>query len=975
MRTVDDMASSTPRRRTGKVILGVVVGVIFFALVFLRSIAVFYTDYLWFESVNLSSVWSGVLTSKVFLGVVAVLLSSLIVWVNLYIVDRVSPTIVNFTAEDELARQFRRVNDKHKRWIRLGASLAVGLVVGAGFAAYWNEWMLFMNGGSFGATDPQFNMDIGFFVFKLPFLLTVARWLFVAVAFAVVVSLVSHYLHGAIRPHLTKNKLTSAVKTHIVVLVGFLALIRAAQYWLDRYNLSYSTRGPDIVGANYTDVNVLMPAYILLTLISVLAAIVLFVSARTKAWTWPITTVGLWLVVSIVVGSVVPAAVQRLRVAPAESQTEAPYIQRNVDSTRVAMDLEKIDVNDFQYSPELTAADLENNAQTVRNIRLWDTDLVGPSYKRLQESRSYFQFADIDIDRYEIGGENTQMMLSVRELNTAGLPQDRQSWVNQHLAYTHGYGAVASPANAVTANGEPEFTVKDLPPEGAPAIEVPQVYFGERTSNYSIVNTDQGEVDFTSADGTDQTSKYAGTGGVELSNIFKRAAFAARVGAIEPLISNLVTPESKAMYLTNLRQRQHMAAPFLKFDTDPYAVIVDGRIKWVQDAYTTTAFYPYGQMADTSLVPAGSNSLSDTRFNYVRNSVKIVTDAYDGDMTFHVVDQEDPIIEAWEKAFPALFTDEALPQSIVDHVRYPEDLFRTQATMFGSYHLTTAQDFYSKSDRWNIAQRPSVEAGSNSSTTAAPVIQSTTSASSARGETRIEPTYMLMRLPGEERESFIMIQPFVPFSADDSRKELSAFMVAKSDSDQYGQMQTFVMPRGQQIDGPALVEARIQSDPDISQYITLLSRAGSRVALGDMLIIPIENTLMYVRPLYVQAESTQVPEFKKAIVVQGDNIAMEDTLQGALSSIFGAAPDTREAGLINTDDLGDGATPAPNTGSTTTTTAAPAAAGPVSAEAAALLDQANTEFAAADQALRQGNLAEYQARVQAGIELVRRARG
>ena len=968
-RGVPPITPPNGRARRLQIIVGIVIAVIIVAALAFRSIAVFYTDLLWFESVNLKPVWSGLLFTKFGLGALGAAVFALIIYVNLYVVDRASPTIVSFTQEDELARQFRRVTAKRKGLWRLLAAIVLGILVGAGFSAHWSEWMLFINGGSFGVKDPQFGKDVGFFVFKLPFLILVAQWLFIAFAFALIVSLVSHYLNGAIRPQLPRNRVTSAVKGHITVLFGFLALTRAAQYWLERYDLSYSRRGPEIVGANYTDVNILMPALVLLTLISIVVAIVLFVGARTRSWTWPIATVGSWLVVSLLAGSAIPAAVQRFSVQPAESQKEKPYIQRNVDATRAALNLSNVEVKDFNYSDDLTATQLQDNEQTVRNVRLWDTELVKPSYRRLQESRSYFQFSDIDIDRYELAGQTTQMMLSVRELKASGLPQERRSWVNQHLAFTHGYGAVASPANAVTSNGEPSFTVKDLPPVGSPEITTPQVYFGEDTNSYSIVNTKQGEVDYTAADGRDQTSSYKGTGGVALSNIFKKAAFAARVGAVDPLISDLVTPQSRALYLTNIRERMTKAAPFLQYDNDPYAVLVGGRIKWVQDAYTTTNFYPYGQTADTSLVAPGTNNLTSKRFNYVRNSVKVVTDAYNGDMTYYVVDQQDPIIKAWAKAFPDLLTAAALPDELRDHVRYPEDLFRTQSTMFGSYHLTQADDFYSKSDRWNIAQRPGTDVGS-ATTTAAPIVTAAPNVSGASAEKRIEPSYLLMKLPGEQKESFLMLQPFVPYSQNDSRKELSAFMVAKSDPGEYGKMQAYVMPRGQQIDGPALVEARIQSDPNISQYITLLSRAGSKVALGDMLVIPIDNSLLYVRPLYVQAESTQVPEFKKAIVVQGDNIAMEDTLQASLAKIFGAAPATLEDGL--TTSGGTAGTP-----STTIPGAATPSTPPVtvSPEAAGLLDQANAKFAAADQALRSGDLAAYQTNVQEGIALVKQARG
>ncbi len=956
-----------------KVLVAVIPLLILLGALF-AGLATVYTDLLWFRSVGFSQVWRDVVLSRFGLGLLSVAGFTLIMWINLLIADKRAPTIVSFAPQDELVRQWRRQTANHKGKLRFLVALSLAVLGGVGFSAYWQEWMLFLHGGNFNKTDPQFGKDIGFFVFKLPMLMLIARWLLVALVFAVAVTVLWHFLNGAIRLHLKRDRIGNAVMIHVSVLFALIALVRAAQYWLRRYELSFSDRGPGVVGANYTDVQYLLPGLGLLAIVSIIAAVAFLVGARTKSIKWPATTVVLSTLLSLLVAVLIPAGVQRFVVQPAESEKERPYIQRNVDATRDALDLNTISVRDFNYTKDLTAQQLKDNSATIRNVRLWDTDLVNPSFRRLQESRSYFQFNDIDIDRYQMNNQLTQMMVSVRDINPNKLPQGRTSWVNQHLAFTHGYGAVAAPANAVTSNGEPDFSLKDLPPTGSPEIKVPQVYFGEETPSYSIVNTKQGEVDFTAADGRDQVSKYQGNGGVKLDNVFKRAAFASRVGAIEPLISDLVTSDSRAMYLTNIRERVIKAAPFLKFDNDPYAVVVDGRIKWVQDAYTTSRWYPYGETADTSLVANNSASLSSENFNYVRNSVKVVTDAYDGNMTFYTIDHSDPVVSAWEKSFPKLFTRDEMPAELKAHVRYPEDLFRTQTTMFGSYHLTDANGFYSKSDRWNIAQRPGTNFGGNDANTT--VVQSQPNVSGAGAERRIEPSYLLMKLPGEDKERFLMIQPFVPYSPDDSRKELSAFMVAKSDADQYGDMEAFVMPRGQQIDGPALVEARIQADPNISQYITLLSRAGSTVALGDMLIIPVNNSLMYVRPLYVQAQQTKVPEFKKAIVVQGDKIAMEDTLQGALSKMFGSAPETLEqksaepgAGGGTTPPAGEGGTP-PAAGGAGGTGGAQ-----LSGDAQALLDRANTEFQAADQALRNGNLAEYQAKVQSGIDLVRQARG
>jgi len=965
-----------PRRRSqgqrrNRIGLIGLVFLVFTILSAFRRSAVFYTDWLWFKSVDLQSVWSGILGTQLLLGLASVLSFFLLLWLNLWVVDRFAPTSISTRQEDELPRQFQRFARPRARLVRTLGAGVLALLGGLGFHTHWKEWLLFRHGGNFGVRDPQFDMDVGFFVFQLPFLLSVVQWLFYALAFSIIVALAAHYLQGAIRPQSPTNRVTSAVKAHISILLGLLALVRAAQYFLQRYQLSYSTRGV-VTGANYTDVNFLLPALGLLTLISLLAAVLFIAGARTRSWSWPGVTVALWALVSLIVGTLIPAGVQKFMVEPAESQKEQPYIKRNIDATRKAIGLENVVMNDFKYTDQLDAAALQANQQTVRNVRLWDTDLVKPSYKRLQESRSFFQFNDIDIDRYSIGGQITQMMLSVREVNNpGGLPQDRRSWVNQHLAYTHGYGAVSSPANAVTAQGEPSFTLKDLPPVGEPPITTPQVYFGEKTSPFSVVNTGQGEVDYVTVGGTDQTSKYSGSGGIGMGSYLTKAALAARFSDINLLISSLVNDNSRAMYLTNLRERTAKAAPFLQYDHDPYAVILDGRILWMQDAFTSSNYYPNAQSADTSLVTNEPNALGATPFNYVRNTVKVVTDAYNGDMKFYVMDDKEPIVRAWQKAFPKLFVPgSTMPDNLRAHIRYPEDLFRVQSSMFGQYHLNNANEFYSRSDRWNIAQEP--EAAGNQ--LAAPVPGGPDTPRAA--ERRIEPYYLLMKLPNEQRESFLMFQPYVPFSFDDSRKELSAFMVAKSDPDRYGEMSAYVMPRDRQVDGPALVEARIQAEPSISQYITLLDRSGSKVYLGNMLIIPIENSLLYMRPLYVEAQQTRVPEFKKAIVVQGSRIAMADTFQQALTQIFGSAPSTLEA-----QPVGGGApapvpaTPVPGAPAAPTTAVPQPGPSLPPAQVRSLLDQANTEFGKADEALRKGDLAGYQSSVQRGIDLVRQARG
>ena len=611
-----------------------VLGIIFFVVVigaaFFRGAAVFYTDYLWFDSVNLASVWSQILGLKIVLGFIGFAFVFTLVWVNIWIADKYAPRAIAFDQEDDFVKAYKAVTHKRPRLLRTVVAAIAGFLGGTGLYQHWQQWLLFLHGGNFGIKDPEFNKDVGFFVFKLPFISTVVEFAMLSLIGALVIAAAVHYAQGAIPIGRPRARITSAVKAHFSVLAGLLALMQAVNYYITRYNLSYSNRGVK-TGANYTDVNLLMPALILLSLISILAAGVFFVSMRRRGWTTPVITVILWVLVSLLVGSVIPAGVQKLVVEPSESEKELPYLQRNIDATRAALGLNKIKVHDFDYDEDLTSQDLQDNAQTIRNVRLWDPTVLAPSYQRLQETRSFFNFPTVDVDRYNLNDEATQMMLSVRELNTAGIPSDRKSWVAEHLQYTHGYGAVTSPANAVTSDGAPNFTLKDVPPQGTPELKVPQVYFGDyrKANDYSIVSTGQPEVDYVSTTGQDQTSEYKGAGGVALSNVFKKAAFAARVGDLNPLISGLVGEKSRALYETNIQSRAKKAAPFLHLDNDPYPVVIDGGIKWIQDAYTSSAAYPYGQKGDNSLLEPGSD-LRGTDFNYLRNSVKIVTDAYCG---------------------------------------------------------------------------------------------------------------------------------------------------------------------------------------------------------------------------------------------------------------------------------------------------------------------------------------------------------
>ena len=926
----------------------------------LRGIAGFYTDFLWFDEVGITSVWKQVLGSKVILGAIFTGVFFVVMWANLAIADLLAPKFRPMGPEEEMVERYHQMVGARAGLVRAAVAGVFALIVGPGASGQWNSWILFRNHVAFSSRDAEFGKDIGFYVFDLPFLTFVVDWLFATFVIVLIVTAVAHYLNGGIRFQTPIQKVTPQVKAHLSVLLAVLALLKAVGYYLQRYELVYSTRGV-VHGAGYTDVKAQLPALQLLFWISLFACGLFLVNILRRGWILPIISVGVWALVSVVVGAAIPAFVQQFRVQPTESTKERPYIDRNIKATRAAFDLRDVDVRDFAVSDQLSAADLTRDASTIQNVRLWDPDVVTRTYKRLQELRTFFQFNDVDLDRYpDRSGSNVAVLLAARELHIDGIPS--KSWVNQHLVFTHGYGVAMSTSNGVSPDGNPVFLTRDLPPVGEPGLTQPAIYYGQKMSGYAIANTDQNEIDYAQADGTNKTSNYRGTGGVEMSSWVRKAALALRFGELNPLISDFIRPDSRAIYMRDIDERVRKAAPFLKFDSDPYPIVFKGGIHWVYDAYTTTSRYPYSQRADTGrLLP--ESGLSGANFNYVRNSVKVLIDAYNGSMTFYITDPTDPIVQAYRKAFPKLFTDGArMEDDLRRHLRYPEDLFRVQTNMYGLYHINDPATFYNKADAWDIAQEPGTLGGAVAGGTPSGVAGQGPTVGSPR-ENRMDPYYLYMRTPDSQQAGFLLLQPFVPFSPDDSRKDLSAIMVAKSDPDEYGRIEAYVMPRQRQIDGPALVNSRINQDPEVSQQITLLNASGSKVTLGNMLLIPIERSLLWVRPLYTEAAATPLPQLKKVIVVFGDRVVMENSLRESLIKLFGDAPPTLEQQA--------GATQ-PGTGQPPTGTGS--GSGATQQTLQQLLAEADGHFTAAEDALKRGDLGTYQKETQAARESVAKAR-
>ncbi|MBW8827021.1 MAG: UPF0182 family protein [Acidobacteria bacterium] len=944
MRLPGDM----PRRRReaissrGRIGILLLLVALFVLLTSLRGIAGFYTDLLWFDSLGHRGVFTGVLGAKATLAAIFTLLFFGLLWLNLFIADRLGPRFRPAGPEEDVIERYQQLIGHRTGLVRIIVAALFALIAGVGTSGQWRNWLMFTHAQSFGQKDPLFHTDAGFYVFRLPFLRFLVDWGFASTVMIVIVVAAAHYLNGGIRVQGAGQRVTPQVKAHLSVLLGVLALLKAFGYWLQRYNLVFSHRGT-VDGATYTDVKAQLPAINLLILISVAAVALLIVNIWRRGWVLPLLAVGLWSFVAVVVGAIYPAFIQRVKVQPSESTKEAPYIKRNIAATRLALNLPRNSSSSVQFNvnDKLTATDLGNNGDIVRNIRLWDPDKMRDAYQRLQESQSYYAITDVDVDRYDINGQKTEVEVGVRELNSAGAPQS--SWEARHLAYTHGQAVVMAPANAKDQDGRPNLVISGVPVNSSVpgvTIEQPDVYVGEGQSGYVVTNTNRAEIDYQSG-GKTVTTHYRGKDGVGIGSYLKRAAFALRFGDINPLISSQIRKDSKILYVRDVRDRVQTLAPFLSFDKDAYSVVVGGRIKFIIDGYTTTNRYPYAQGADRSQLD--SDSGLDHPFNYVRNSVKAVVDAYDGTTTFYVVDNTDPLVRAYRAVFPKLFTDGSkAPAALRDHFRYPEELFRVQTAMWGRYHLDSPDDFYNQTGAWTVALDPDTEGGAQSvlSANGTPIV--------AQAK-RIEPYYLLMKIPGQKELSFLLLRPFVPVSENDTRQELTAFMVANSDPEHYGQLQTFVMPTDKRPDGPALVGASMRQDQVVSQTETLLGSNGSAATYGNLIVVPINGALLYVRPFYVEAQTTKIPEVRKVIASFEGAVAIDDTLQGALTKLFGGAPPTQEEG-----------------GTTT-----PA---PTDQTVDQLLAQAAAAFSDADKALRSGDLATYQKKVNEGRDLVQQAR-
>ena len=914
----------------------VLLAILFALYLLLTAAGTLWTDFLWFDSIGFEDVWLRNWGLAVALGAAGVLVSFLVLWGALKLVDRFSPRWAPFdlTEEEELVERFREWVEPRARQVRLVVTAGLALIMGLTVASWRDQVFLFLNSQSFGDADPIFDVDIGFYVFRLPLWEMSLDWVFNLLVLTAVVVAVSLYLNGAIRFDGRRISTTRGAKIYISVLLAIIALVRAAVYRLDMFELLYANRNDIFFGPGFTDINARLPALRLLLLIALIAAALFVVNIFRRGWTLAGVSVASWIVVAVAAGAIYPAFIQRFSVLPDQRGKETEFISHNMEATKDAYMLDEIEVRDFEASDDLSAEDIAANSTTIDNLRIWNTSVLPRTYQNFQELEPYYALSKVDTDRYLADGIPNQVMVAVRELEEGNLPA--ADWQNQRLFYTHGFGAVVNQANVVQSDGQPVFLLKDVPPVASVEsleLEEPRVYFGETYAPGRPVIVKTGseaqEIDIPLASGTD-FNEYNGTAGVVLDNFFKRVAFAFRYRDLNLLISNQIRPDSRVLVERNVMQIVEQIAPFLAADADPYPVIINGRILWVLDMYTTSSNFPYSQQLDVDAQNRlGLRTGLQLGTNYLRNSVKAIVDANDGDVTFYNFEPDDPIIGSWSETHPGMFRDASeMPEGIENHLRYPQDLFRVQGDVYLRYHVTEENQLFSGNDDWSFPGDPSQPIREDLDRLHGEVRPSPTPY-----ESGLLPYYLLTELPGEERLSYLLLQPFNPRA----KRNMVAFLVADSTAGQYGRLIDFRMPQGELVDGAEQAGQRIEQDADIAQQLSLWRGEGSNVIKGDLLVVPIENSLVYLQPIFLEEDGGAFPEFRRVAVVYSDRVDWADTLAGALGLVFGESD--------GTGDDEDDEPAEPPTGES---------------DLAALIDEAEAAFASADAALRAGDLASYQ---------------
>lgn len=843
----------------------------------------FYTDSLWFRQLGFSEVFVTEIWTQAALFASAFLVMALLIGINVFLTNKLRP-IYSRAGENDPFAQYREVLEKGRKALLIVIPLVLGLFAGVLAAPNWQDALLFLNATPTGNLDPQFQLDASFYLFTLPFLSAAVLFLTTVLGIGSFLVLVIHLYNGAIKFNGRNSSITKGAQVHIGINLALFFVALGVDIWLDQYQTLTSSAGL-FTGATYSDVNAAIPGLQIMALIAGAVALVFVVSAFIGRWRLPIIGTALMIVSGIVLQGVYPWLVQNFQVVPNERTLESEYIQRNLDATRYAYGLDGVETIDYNAKTTATASDLRKDADTTANIRIIDPALVSESFRQLEQYRQYYGFVNLlDVGRYQIDGKSQDTVLAVRELNQSGLGSS-QSWFNNTLVYTHGYGIVAAYGNQRTAEGQPKFLQAGIPSVGKLGEYEPRIYFGEASPEYSIVGAPKGstpkELDYPGGeDGAEQTyTTFTGNGGPKLDNVFTRLAYAIKFGSEQLLLSDSINDSSQILYNRNPASRVAAVAPYLTLDSDPYPAIVDGRVQWIIDGYTTSDRYPYSRAENLGGAISDSQGLFDGRdINYIRNSVKATVDAYDGSVKLYAWDTEDPILKTWQKVFPnAILPVSDISADLMSHVRYPSDLFKVQRGILGQYHVTDPGSFYSQQDAWMIPNDPTV----------------------ANGSSFQPPYYMTMQAPGQKAPSFSLYSTFIPRSTgESSRNVLTGYLMADSDAGSaagkksagYGKLRLLQLPSDSIVPGPGQVQNSFSVDPEVSRLLNLLSQGSTKVLNGNLLTLPVGGGLLYVQPVYIQSTGeTSFPLLKKVLVAFGDKIAFEDTLDGALTSLFGGS--------------------------------------------------------------------------------------
>jgi len=894
----------------------------------------FYVDWLWFGETGFRGVFGTVLVTRIVQFVVGGMLLGGTVWLTMWLAYRFRPVFVPVAGPEDPIARYRTVVISRLKVFGIGIPVLVGIIGGLAAQGDWQTVQMFLNGVPFGQTDAEFGNDISFYAFTLPFLRLLLDWLFVAVAVGFVVSLIAHYVFGGIRLTGRSGQVSAAARAQLAILAGLFVLLKAVAYYLDRYELLYSDRNQNFFGATYTDLNAVMPAKLILLVISVICAAAFFAAVFRRNLQLPAIAVVLLVLSSVLVGAAWPAVLQQFVVAPNANEREAPSIERNIAATRAAFGLteDKVTIEQYSGTSTATSAEIRGDTQTIPNIRLLDPGKLNKTFTQLQQRRNFYGFPEkLDIDRYTVDGQQQDYVVAARELDSRALVGNQQDWINRHLVYTHGNGFVAAPANQVNAaledtggqGGLPNFTVSDTTTEGKIPVSQPRIYYGELISDYSIVGAEEGAPP-REYDTDAQQYTYSGSGGVSLGNLFNRGVFSLYYGERNILFNSSINDNSRIMYDRDPRDRVEKVAPWLTPDNDPYPAVVDGRIQWIVDGYTTLEHYPYAEqvpLGDTtqdSQVGLQGQRLPNENISYLRNSVKATVDAYDGTVTLYAFDESDPVLKTWMNAFPGTVKPAAdISDSLRAHFRYPEDQFKVQRELLTRYHVDNPGEFFSTVSFWDVPSDPTVQGNTGASQDAQP------------------PYYLLTGLPNEEQASFQLTSALVSLR----RQFMASYMSASSDPETYGKITVLQLPADTQTLGPQQVQAQFLGSPEVSSELNLLRQNQTTIDYGNLLTLPVAGGLLYVEPVYIEraGQDSSYPQLARVLVSFGGRVGYDASLSNALDQVFGPG-----AGATATPSTG-GQTPTPNTPAPTT------GSNPAAAQAANEINQAFTQLKAAQQ--------------------------